>query len=142
MALFAAGTLLKIGNGGTPTETFATIAEVTDISGPKMSLDKIETTSHDSVDGWKEYIGGLLSAGDVTFDVNFSPTGATHGYTSGLLRDMVQRTKRSFQIVFPDAGRTTWLFTALVTGFDPKSPVEDALTASITLTITGKPGLA
>ncbi len=141
MALFAAGTLLKIGNGGTP-ETFATIAEITDISGPKMSLDTIDTTSHDSVDGWKEYIGGLLSAGDVTFDVNFSPTNATHGYTSGLIRDMVQRIKRSFQLVFPNPEHTTWSFTALVTGFDPKSPVEDALTASITLTITGKPTLA
>lgn len=141
-AISAFGTLLKIGDGGSPSETFTTIAEVTDLSGPALELKTIEATSHSSTDGWEEFIGGLLSGGEVTFDVNFIPTNPTHSYSAGLLRDMVNRTVRNFKLVFPNLSATTWTFAALVTGFEPKEPTDDKLSASVTLQITGKPTLA
>lgn len=141
MGISAFGTLLKIGDGATP-ENFTTIAEVTNISGPSLSLEPIEITSHSSPGGWKEFIGGLLDAGEVTFDINYEPTEATHNATTGLIADMVDRTLRNFQLVFPDTGNTTWSFMALVTGFEPSEPVEDKLTASVTLKLTGQPTLA
>lgn len=140
-ALSAFGTLLKIGDGG-GTEVFTTIAEVTDLSGPGLEMDTIEATSHSSTAGWKEYVAGLLNAGEVGFSVNFIPTNATQSYSSGLIRDMVNRTARHFQLVFPNVGNTTWAFTALVTGFEPSEPIDDVLKADITLTITGQPTLA
>ncbi len=141
-ALSAFGTLLKIGDGATPTENFTTIAEVKDISGPSLELATEEVTHHSSTGGWREKIGTLLSAGEVTFDLNFIPTEATHSYSTGLINDMVNRTKRNFQLVFPDAGNTTWQFTALVTKFEPDEPVEGELGASVTLEVTGQPTLA
>ena len=33
----------------------------------------------------------------------------------------------------------SWLFSAHVTGFEPSAPVDGALTASVSLKITGKP---
>lgn len=140
-AISAFGTLLQIGDGGSP-ETFTTIAEVQDISGPSFSLDTAEVTSHGSTGGWKEYIGTLLDGGEVSFDINFLPTETTHGYASGLLKDMVNKTVRNFQIVFPDAASTTWTFAALITGFETSEPVGDQLSASVTLKITGQPTLA
>ena len=139
-ALNAFGTLLKAGDGGTP-EVFTTIAEVTKISGPKLGLETIEVTNHSSTDGWKEFIGGLLEAGEVTFDINYIPTHATHNASTGLIAAIKNRTKGNYQLVFPDVGATTWPFTALVTGFEPDEPVDDALSASVTLKITGKPTL-
>ena len=140
-AEFAHGTLLKLGNGGAP-ETFATIAEVSDLKPPQIHQEALEATSHDSTDGWKEFVGGLLDAGEVTLTVNFLPTHATHSYSAGLIKDAVNRTKRNFQLVFPDAGGTTWTFAALVTAFEPNAPVDGLLTADVTLTISGKPTLA
>lgn len=141
MAINAFGTLLKIGDAATP-EVFTTIAEVTSIAGPKLALEALETTNHSSTDGWRERIGGLLDAGEVTFEINFEPTASTHAYGTGLIKDMVNRTKRNFKVVFSDTGATTWTFTALVTAFEPSMPFDDKLTASVTLQITGKPTLA
>ena len=140
-AISSFGTLLKIGDGGA-TETFTTIAEVQDISGPSFSLDTAEVTSHSSAGGWKEYIGTLVDGGEVSFDINFLPTETTHGYSAGLLKDLVNKTVRNFQLVFPDASSTTWQFAALVTKFETSEPYGDKLSASVTLKLTGQPTLA
>lgn len=139
-ALAAYGVLLKIGNGAT-SETFTTIAEVRDIEGPGLKLETKEVTSHDS-GGWREYIGTLLEGGEVSFELNFIPTNATQSYSAGLIEDMVNRTKRNFQIIWSDTGNTTWAFTALVAEFNPSAGVEDELMAEVTLQITGAPTLA
>lgn len=139
-AMAGYGVLLKIGDGG-GTEVFTTIAEVRDIEGPELELEAKEVTSHDSA-GWREYIGTLLTGGEVSFDLNFIPTHATHSYSSGLVKDMVNRNRRNFKLVFPDVGATTWTFAALVVGVKPSGPVEDELSAEVTLQITGQPTLA
>ena len=139
-AISSFGTLLKIGDGG-GTEVFTTIAEVLDISGPGLSLGTEDVTSHSSTGGWKEKVPTLLDAGQVSFDVNFVPTGATQSYSAGLVKDMVNKTKRNFQIIFPDSTTTTWSFSAYVVGFEPSAPVEGKLGASVTLEITGQPTL-
>lgn len=135
------GTYLKLGDGGA-TEVFATIAEVQDIKGPKLKLSTEDVTSHDSTDGWVEKIGTLLEGGDVTFDVNWLPAAATQSFSAGLLKDMVGRTRRNFQLVVPAAASLTWAFAAYVTEFEPELRVKGAQKASIKLEISGKPTLA
>ena len=135
------GTYLKLGDGGT-SEVFATIAEVKDIKGPKLSLETEDVTSHDSTDGWVEHIGTLLDGGDVSFELNWLPANATQSFSAGLLKDMVGRTKRNFQLVVPAATSLTWTFAALVTEFQPELKVKGAQVASIKLQISGKPTLA
>ena len=140
-AIPAFGTLLKIGDGGGP-ENFTTIAELLDIKGPKFEVETEDVTNHSSPGSWEEVIGTILRSGEVGFDVNFVPTAATHSYSSGLLKDMVNKTKRNFQLVFPNVGNTTWTFAAFVTGFETEAAVKGKLKAAITLKITGQPTLA
>lgn len=141
-AIGSHGTLLKIGDGGAP-EQFTTIAEVTNISGPSLSMDTVDVTSHDSPNYHEEVIAGIKRAGEVTFSINFVPTHATHNPSTGLLRDWVNRTRRNFKLVFPDAGATTWEFAAFVTGFQPTAPAgSERLTADVTLKIASWPVLA
>ena len=140
-ALGAYSTLLKRGDGGNP-ETFTAIAEVNSISGPSFALDTTEVTHMESPGAWKEFIPTLLDAGELSFEINFIPTDSTHSYAAGLLSDMVNRTLRNFQLVFPDTGNTTWTFSAYVTGFDLDASVDGKLGASVTLRITGQPTLA
>ncbi len=142
MGISAFGTLLKMGDGGNGAEVFTTVAEVSELGGPALELDPIETTHHTSTGGWREFVGGLLSGGEVDMTINYDPVGATHDATTGLIADMVARTVRNFQLVFPDAGTTTWSFAALVTKFTPSEPIDDKLSADVQLTITGQPTLA
>ena len=135
------GSYLKIGDGGT-AETFATIAEVLDIKGPSLELETEDVTSHDSTDGWAEHIGTILNGGEISFELNWLPGNATQSFSAGLLKDMVGRTKRNFQLVVPAATSLTWAFAALVTAFEPDLPVKGSQKASITLLLSGKPTLA
>lgn len=127
------GTLLKVGDGGTPTEVFTTIAEVKDISGPSLTLNTEEVTSHDS-NGWKESIPTLLEAGEVSFDINYSKQ-TTQTY---LRSAQAARTRLNFQIVWPLVPTETASFSGLVTGFEFSAPVEGILTASVTIDISGQ----
>lgn len=140
-AISAFGTLLKMGDGGT-SESFTTIAEVSDIKGPKLSLDAIDVTNHSSTEAWREFVGGLLDAGEVSLSINFMPTETTHDPSTGIISKLTDRGKHNFQMVFPDDDATTWSFTALVTAFESSEPIDDKLAADITLKITGKPTLA
>lgn len=141
LAIDAYGTLLQSGDGGAP-ENFTTIAEVTDITGPGLVQDPLDVTSHESPGAFREFVGGLLDGGEVTFTINYVPTAATQDASTGLLADMIARIVRNFQLIFPDVGTTTWSFSALVTSFEPAEPVDDRLSAEVTLKVTGQPTLA
>jgi predicted secreted protein len=131
------GTEIYRGTSGAGT----LIAQVQNISGPGLSLDTEDVTSHDSTGGWAEFIGTILQPGEVSFDINYAPTAYTHDATTGLIADLVGREVRNFKLIFPDTGTTEWLFSALVTGFEPSEPVAGALSASVTMTLTGQPTL-
>lgn len=139
-ALSSFGTLVKKGDGGAP-ESFTTIAELMDISGPGLELSTEDVTSHSSPGAWSEFIGTILTAGEVSFEINYIPTDATHDASTGLIADMINRVRRNFVIVFPDTGNTTWSFTALVTKVEPTMAVKGILTGKITLKISGQPVL-
>lgn len=134
------GTLIKIGDGGSP-EAFTTIARVKDIKGPGVKNDVEDVTCQDSA-GWKEKLATISDGGQVTFELQFIPTNATHSYSAGLLKDAYNRTKRNFQLVWPDSGNTTWTFAAYVAQFLPSGPVKGVLGGSVTLEVTGTPTFA
>jgi hypothetical protein len=137
----AQGTLLKIGDGQSP-ENFTTVAEVVDITGPSIKLDVADGTSHDSSGDWDESIPTLLHGGDIKITANFIPQAATQSFSSGILRDQVNRNKRNYKLVFTDPNSTTWQFATYVTDYAPKAPTKDKLSLDATLKITGQPTLA
>jgi len=135
MADLGFGVLLKVGDGAT-AEAFTTVAELIGLSGPGLSMDTVESTHTESAGANKEYIAGLKDAGEISADFNFLPANATH---QGLITDQENRTLRNFQIVWPDTAGTTWSFSAFVTNYEPASPIEDRMTSSVTLKISGAP---
>lgn len=141
MGISAQGTLLKIGDGEA-SESFTTITEVMEISGPELSLDTTDATTHDSTAGWEEVIATILRSGEVSLTIQYSPTDSTHNASTGLIKDMTDRTLRNFQLVFPDASSTTFSFSAYVIGFSPSAPADDKLTAEVALKASGQPTLA
>lgn len=116
------------------------VAELTNISGPSISLETIDATSHGSDDTYREFIAGLRDGGDITIEGNFIPSD-TDGQV-GLLTDLNAGTVQSFVITFPAAASsTTWTFSAIVTAFETTAPFEGKLGFTATLKISGKPTL-
>lgn len=119
------------------------IAQLSDISGPSLSADTEDVTTHDSTGAWEEHVVTILRSGEVTMELVYDPAAATHkNAAGGLIADLVGRASTTYSIVFPDAALTTWSFTAFVTAFEPSMPHDGALTASATLKLTGQPTLA
>ncbi len=142
LAISAFGTLVKIGDGASPTENFTTIAELKKITGPGIKAATIDVTVHNSGSPWRRFIHGLIDGGELKLDLNFVPQNGTHSYSSGLLSDLANRNKRNFQLVFPDSGTTTWLIPCIVTDFSTMEDPAGALEASVTLKVNGTPTLA
>jgi len=118
------------------------IAQVSSISGPGLSLDTADVTSHDG-SGWEEVVPTILRSGEVSLDLVFDPNLATHKNASGgLLYDLTTRAKGSYSLVFPVTPAVTWSFSAYVIAFEPSLPVGDAMTATVTLKLTDQPTLA
>ena len=137
------GVKLGIGNGATPTEVFTDIAELaTDLSGPDLSRETIETTSHDSPDEYNTHIAGLKEGGEVSVGINYLPTEATHKNTDGGLLYLFESGEiTNFQLTFPNTLATKWILPVIVTGFKPTSKLKEKLDAEITLKVAGKPTL-
>ena len=110
------------------------IAQVKAISGPGLSIDTVDVTTHDSTEGWEEVVVTILRSGEVTLDIVYDP--AIH---DSLTDQMVSKLSDDYELQFPDDAYTSFTFDAFITSFEPSAPVEDALTASVTLKITGVP---
>ena len=138
-AIPAFGTLLKRGDGATP-EVFTAIAEVGDIAGPSLKSQMEDATNHGSTGGYTESMPTVKSMGQLKFPISFIPSNATHSAVAGMIYDWVNKTKRNYQMVFPDG--TVWTLPVYVAEFSLKAPVKTLLVADVALEITGAPTLA
>lgn len=132
-ALEAQGTLIKIGNGATPTEVFSTIPEIKTFSGPGGSASIIDVTDLSS--SGKEKRMGLADEGQLTFTMNYLPDNTYH---DALRTARSTREATNFKLVFTDdSPNTTWSFSGFVTGFSISGSVDNVIEANVTIEITG-----
>jgi predicted secreted protein len=137
-AKIAYGTLLKFGNAASP-EVFTTLAEVVNITGPGMARELPDATHMQSPSGWREFIGGLKDAGEITVECNHLPNHATQDATTGVLSFFASGDTKNWQVVFPLSPAVTWGFAAVVSAFEPDFPIDDKMMLSITLKVSGEP---
>jgi len=131
----------KFGFGTTFSVTIAdvleAIAELTSISGPEISVNEIDVTSHDSPDGYMEFLPGLKDGGSVTIEGNFE-NDASQLHFQTLIDNGVAV---PMEIAFPNA-LATWTFDGFVTAFSTDAPHDDKIDFTATIKVTGKPVLA
>jgi len=118
---------------------YAKLAELRDISGPSQTADTVELTSHDSANGFKEYVSSVRDGGEITIDANLIP-GDTPGQIA-FNNDLISGTVRTFKIVLPMSVGNSWEGNAIASGFNPAFPYNDRMSVAGTLKITGKPVL-
>lgn len=132
-AIETQGVLIQRGDGGGPVETFATIGEIISFDGPGGSASVIDATSLDSVA--REKLMGLPDEGQFSFEMNLVP--GDEGQ-QGLRADRKARVLRNFKITLTDEDQTTLTFSAFVLEFSISGGVDDKVTASCTMEISGE----
>jgi hypothetical protein len=110
------------------------IAELRDITPPALSRNPIETTMHNSEDD--SYVVGIRRKGELQFELGFLPSGeSTHDNVAGLMKAWSDGSKDLYEIEFPDGA--SWYFSGFVTNVAASAPVDDGLTASVSIRPSG-----
>lgn len=123
----------------TPGTTYETIANVTNIGGPDRKRETIDVTSHDSPNGWMEFIGGLKDGGEVSLDINYDPAEDTHDLDA----DFDDASPRNYRvIILPGTDdEHTWQIKGVMTELSDEFPYDDKMARTMTIKVTGKPTL-
>ena len=102
----------------------------------ELDVDQVEVTHMQSPNRYREFISGLLDGGEASFEMNFVPGSTSDDRIFELLNlpTGVSR-RRACRISFPNG--VTWSFDAEVTGYEPDVPFDDAMTATVTLKVSG-----
>lgn len=111
------------------------LGEITGISLPNPQTAEVEATHFKSPNRRREYISGLIDDGEGTFEMNYVPGSATDTLIQDAQSDGVAR---GYKIVIPD-GAGTWEITGscIVKGYERNVPIDDRMTASLTVRFTG-----
>lgn len=111
------------------------LGEITGISLPNPQVQDVEATHFGSPNRRREYISGPIEDGEGTFEMNYDPGSATDVLLRAAIADGVVR---DYKIVIPD-GAGTWEVTGdcVVKGYERNVPIDDRMTASVTVRFTG-----
>lgn len=128
LAISGLGALMRYYTGS----AWASIGEVTNISGPTMSRDTYDVTSLASTGGYREFITGLRDPGTLTFTMWFNRS----DYEA--MKTMFEsETIRDFEIVLPDTENTTLEFSGYVTELPLEVP-EGPVSCNVSIKISGQ----
>lgn len=136
--LFGVSTGMSILDLTTNPSTWDYIGELTGISGPAVSADTIDVTTHDSANGYREFVVGLIDGGDITLEGNLLTAGAG----DELLSLAETRDNVCFRVKFPTAAGSTgwdWLLAGSVNSFETDAPHDGKIGFSAGVKLTGQP---
>jgi hypothetical protein len=116
------------------------VLEILKLGGPNMKMDMKEVSNMGSPSTFKEFIAGLRDGGAVTFEANYIPKDATQLNTQADLNAGVLST---WSITLPgtpgNANTCIWMFSGYVDTINPAIPLDDRITVTGSIKITGKP---
>lgn len=112
---------------------FVAVGEVTVITPGEATTDRVEATHMQSPGRRREYIAGMIDSGEASFEINWIPGNSTDTLLRGLLSSGEVTQHR---ITFPNGVTVT--YDAAVTGFTKALPIDDRMTATITVAVSGE----
>lgn len=134
LGLRSQGATLKVTISSTPT----VVGGITSMT-LNATMDTVDVTAHD--DFHRQFLAGVPDGGELTFDLNLTPTNAAQKYlfTSMHPQGSTHPAAEVFLITSNDKTTTdtSWGFSGYVTNFSKSDPVGGAITASLTVKVTG-----
>ena len=126
------GTTYEIWDAGSSPPAFVEISEVFSVTPGAPAADRIDATHFQSPNRRREYIPGLIDSGEASFEINWVPGNAS----DLLIRDLMDSGETvEHRITFPGGARVT--FDASIIGYEKEIPVDDRMTATITVAVSG-----
>lgn len=116
------GTIIKI--------TTITIGGLTDINVTAGEVTNVETTTHDSSGGFREFVPGLKDGGTLDISGKYD-----YGNAGQAALKTHFGTLQTFAVAFIDGTNVT--FSAIVGGFNTTAALDDAVEFSCSAKITG-----
>lgn len=117
----------RTGYGITITFGSGFFAEITGVTPPGMARESIDVSHTESPDNAMEFImADLVDYGELGVEMNFNP-------------DTVPPIDDPFEAVtinFPSGA--SWAFQGALSGYEPDAPIDDRMTASATVKVSGK----
>ena len=129
------GTEFWLWDSSLGTPALVQLGEILSVTPPNPQTAQVEATHMGSPDRRREFIAGLIDDGEGTFEMNYVP-GST---TDVLIRaSQTAGDTRAYRIVIPD-GAGTWQVDGdcIVTGYERNIPIDDRMTATLTVRFTG-----
>lgn len=145
------GAFIQKGDGASP-ENFVSVMGVKGITGPNISRDTHDVTTMNDAsteDGqFRKFIGGLVDAGEVSFEANLLPRNETQNQSEGGFLAEFDKpscaSRGNFRILLPACEgepEAYFQFAGIVTGASHEIPMEDVMGFTGTVKISGRPEL-
>jgi predicted secreted protein len=136
------GASVKIAAAATnlPTTNATAIGNIISIGGPEEARDAIDISTMDSTNKWREFIPGMLDAGELTLEINYDGTALG---TANSLATWFTNDSQFFQVTFNDHTQETnksYIRSGgFLTGLGHAIPFDDKVTQTVTIKLTGQP---
>lgn len=131
-AMIGYNTKYEVWDSAATPAAFVEVAEVINVTPGEASTDRVEATHMKSPGRRREYVAGLIDSGEASLEINWVPGSPT----DELLRRLFDSGETvEHRITFPNDARVT--FDAQITGFSKAVPIDDRMTATITVSVSG-----
>jgi predicted secreted protein len=135
--------LFQIFDTDASPDVWVTVAEVRNITPPSFARDAQDATHTESTEAWREFIPGLKDAGEMSCELNLVPDSNTMDL---ILAQFDSDSLTQVRILFADGVQTgpsptcsRFTCNGIVTGFPLEAPMDDKMSATVTVKISGKP---
>lgn len=135
------GVMLQRDAGGSPS-SYSDVGEVIDPGSLTSSRDTVDATHTGSTNRFRQFIGGLRDGGELSFTIAMVPEGSAY---AAMWTDLKNNSAVGYRWAIPNAAGTAnyfWYFNGFVTSIGSAAPLEDRMTAAVTIKITGEPVLS
>jgi len=136
-AIKTLGTVISMSTEVGSPQTFVTIGNVTDFTGPGRERKIIDISNLASLANTK--MAGLIDEGDFNFTINLDPSLSAH---QALITALGDGSAREFKIVLTDTGAAEVHFNGIVKSFPISAPFDDKVTVNVGVAITGAAWIA
>jgi hypothetical protein len=113
---------------------YETVPGLRDITGPDVSVDWLDLTTHDSPNSTEEGIPTIHRSGEVRAEMIYDPANSVH---QALLTDKQSKRLGTWRVVMTDPSATYVQFSAYVISLGFSFPVAGALQQNFILRPTG-----
>ena len=119
--------------------TAGLIGNIISMTGPNQTRDAIDISTMDSTSKFREFIPGMIDAGEITFEINYDAVDAQTA--EDLDTALSDATPETWTIVFAGVAATygQWACSGFVTALSFGNSFDDKITQSVTIKFTGVP---